>query len=263
MPDKHYTTKAIVLSSKPYLEGDALLRLLSPRHGVISAVAKGARKTTSKRAGKLQPLNEVLVQLYAGRTLDTVVQVDTIKMHTSLLDSYIKTLCGLSACQAASLLVQENQPAEKIYRMLSVLLSVMEKVSEQGAVVYLAAFLLFSLAESGFAITYSRCARCSNPLEKAALFSVEEGGALCPACAAAADESAPLIQSALNSAELALERLFNLAGFAGHQQEKPAAQHRLNREEIIMLLAFLQDYFKFHAGAEIKAVSQLLEAVSQ
>lgn len=263
MLEKHYTTRAIVLSSRPYLEGDALIRLLSPDHGVISAVAKGARKTTSKRAGKLQPLNEVLVQLYAGKTLDTVVQVDSVKMHTGLLDSYIKTLCGLSACQAAGLLVQENQPAVKIYRMLSVLLSAMERVSEQGAVVYLAAFLLFSLAESGFAVTYSRCVRCSRPLEGAALFSVEEGGALCSACAPVVDESAPLIKSALNSTERALERLFSLAGFVSHKQEKPAAQHRLSREEITMLLVFLQDYFKFHTGSEMKAVSQLLEAVNQ
>lgn len=263
MPLKYYTTRAIVLSSRPYLEGDTLIKLLSPSYGVIAAVARGARKTTSKRAGKLQPLNEVNIQLYTGRTLDTVVQVDSVKMHTALLDSYIKSLCGLAACETAGLLIQEKQPAEKLYRMLAVLLSVMEKVSEHGAVVYLAAFIVFALAESGFAITYSRCLRCGGQAEPTGLLSVEEGGAVCRKCVAAADEAAPLILSAFEAVEHALEQLFALAGFSPRRPEKMAARHRLSRQKMILLLSYLEDYFRFHTGAEVRAVSQLIETLNQ
>ena len=50
-----YDTEAVVLRSIRYSEADVVLALLQRARGRVSAIAKGARRTTSRLGGRLQP----------------------------------------------------------------------------------------------------------------------------------------------------------------------------------------------------------------
>ncbi|MEY4067388.1 MAG: repair protein RecO, partial [Actinomycetota bacterium] len=73
-----YRDEAIVLRTHKLGEADRIVTMLSRQHGQIRAVAKGVRRTASKFGSRLEPFMAVDIQLYEGRTLDTVSQVETI-----------------------------------------------------------------------------------------------------------------------------------------------------------------------------------------
>ena len=65
---------AIVLRHADWGEADRLITLYSREQGKLRAIAKGARKITSRKAGHLEPFTHVKLQLARGRDLYIVRQ---------------------------------------------------------------------------------------------------------------------------------------------------------------------------------------------
>ena len=60
-------------------EADRIASLLTRHQGRVRAVAKGARKTSSRFAARVEPSRHLSLQLYAGRgELDTVTQAEAV-----------------------------------------------------------------------------------------------------------------------------------------------------------------------------------------
>lgn len=49
------TDEGVVLNSRPYLEYDAILTLFGKEHGIVTLLAKGARRPQSRKSGILRP----------------------------------------------------------------------------------------------------------------------------------------------------------------------------------------------------------------
>ena len=62
-----FDADAVVLRTIRYGEADAVLSLHTLERGRVSAIAKGARKATSRLGGRLQPGVHVQLQLHEGR----------------------------------------------------------------------------------------------------------------------------------------------------------------------------------------------------
>src|ERR1700709_2171736 len=58
---------------------------LTGRHGGVGGVAKGVRRTKSKFGARLEPGTHVDLQLYEGRSLDTVTQAETLAPSAALV----------------------------------------------------------------------------------------------------------------------------------------------------------------------------------
>jgi DNA repair protein RecO (recombination protein O) len=69
-----YTTDALILKRMDYGEADRILTLFTPGRGKIRAIAKGARRTTSRIAGHVELFTRSQLQLAAGRDLEIVSQ---------------------------------------------------------------------------------------------------------------------------------------------------------------------------------------------
>ncbi|HEU5368009.1 MAG TPA: DNA repair protein RecO, partial [Ktedonobacterales bacterium] len=69
-----YTTDALILKRMDYGEADRILTLFTPGRGKIKAIAKGARRTTSRIAGHVELFTRSQLQLSAGRDLEIVTQ---------------------------------------------------------------------------------------------------------------------------------------------------------------------------------------------
>jgi DNA repair protein RecO (recombination protein O) len=76
-----YRDEAVVLRTHKLGEADRIVTMLSHYNGQIRAVAKGVRKTGSKFGSRLEPFMVVDVQLYEGKNLDTVSQVETLSSY--------------------------------------------------------------------------------------------------------------------------------------------------------------------------------------
>ena len=69
-----YTTDALILKRMDYGEADRILTLFTPGRGKIKAIAKGARRTTSRIAGPVELFTRSQLQLSTGRDLEIITQ---------------------------------------------------------------------------------------------------------------------------------------------------------------------------------------------
>jgi len=67
-------------------EADRIITLFTREHGRIKAIAKGVRRTKSRFGARLEPASYVDLQLYTGRTFDTITQVEAIENYGDVLD---------------------------------------------------------------------------------------------------------------------------------------------------------------------------------
>jgi DNA repair protein RecO len=91
-------TKAMVVHRTNYGEADRILHLLTPDHGIVSVIAKGARREKSKLAGGIELFTISDVTILSGKsemgTL-TSARMNTYFMH--ILDDYAKLQLGYEA----------------------------------------------------------------------------------------------------------------------------------------------------------------------
>jgi hypothetical protein len=81
-------------------------------------VAKGIRKTKSKIGARLEPMSHVDIQLYKGRELDTVSQVELIDSSARLHNNLDKLTQGMSMLEAVDQIAEDREPSPHLYRML-------------------------------------------------------------------------------------------------------------------------------------------------
>ena len=177
-----YRDEAIVLRTQKLGEADRIVTLLSRGHGRIRCVARGVRKTTSRIGARLEPFSHVDVQLYEGRSLDTVSQVESLAAYGAVLSAdYSRWTSGTAMLETAErLTVEEREPAVQQYALLVSGLRSLTAGEHDGGLI-LDSYLLRSLAVAGWSPSFEVCARCSEPGPHRA-FSVQSGGMVCTEC---------------------------------------------------------------------------------
>lgn len=165
-------------------EADKVLTLVTEGHGIVRAVAKGVRRTKSRFGGRLEPLSHVAVLVYKGRSLDVISQVDTIAPYAGLRSAPDRLGAAFAMAEAAAKVAQEQEPAPRLYRLLTAALAGLDGLAEGGLVppMYLTVFFLRLMALSGLAFAVDACAACGAPGVMSKV-GVAEGGAVCEGCA--------------------------------------------------------------------------------
>lgn len=177
-----YRDEAIVLRAQKLGEADRIVTLFTRGHGRVRGVARGVRKTSSRIGARLEPFSHVDVQLYEGRSLDTVTQVESIAAHGAVLSSdYPRWTAGTAMLETAERLTpEEREPLVPQFALLvSGLRSLVAREHDPGLI--LDAYLLRSLAIAGLSPSFEDCARCGAAGPHRA-FSVASGGVVCSSC---------------------------------------------------------------------------------
>ncbi len=198
-----YRDEAIVLRTHKLGEADRIVTLLTRANGKVRAVAKGVRRTSSRFGSRLEPFMVVDAQLYTGRNLDIVTQVETIGSYAGPVSAdYALYTAGTAMLETAERLVEaEREPAVQQFLLLvGAVRALAERTHDAGLV--LDAYLLRSLAVAGWAPSFTDCARCGASGPHRA-FAVGSGGAVCAACrppgaAAPAPETFALLAALLS-----------------------------------------------------------------
>ena len=177
-----YRDDAIVLRAQKLGEADRIVTLLTREHGKVRAVGKGVRRTSSRFGARLEPFMLVDVQLYAGRSLDTVTQAETIGPYARrICEDYGLYTAGAAMLETAERLVaDEREPAVQQYWLLAGALRALSEHAHAPGLV-LDSYLLRALAVAGWAPSFVDCARCGEPGPHHA-FAVAQGGAVCSRC---------------------------------------------------------------------------------
>ena len=177
-----YRDEAIILRTQKLGEADRIITLLTREHGRIRGVAKGVRRTMSKFGARLEPGSHVDIQMYEGRTFDTVTQVESIANYgEALADDYQRyTIASAMLETAERFTAQENEPALQEFLLT---IGAMKALAEEkyDPALILDAFLLRSCAIGGYAPSLTTCSRCEKPGPHR-YFSLVGGGSVCVDC---------------------------------------------------------------------------------
>ena len=179
---RSYRDEAVVLRTQKLGEADRIIWLLTSEHGQVRAVAKGVRRTTSKFGARLEPFSVVDIQLHRGRSLDTIIQVETIASHGEMLASDYELYSRASVIveTADKLSSDGDDGTHQQYLLLVGALHALSHRRHDPALI-LASYMLRALAIAGWAPSCFDCAVCGAEGPHAA-FSITEGGAVCENC---------------------------------------------------------------------------------
>lgn len=188
--------EAVVLRHSDWGEADRMLRLFTREMGKIGAIAKGARKVRSRKAGHLEPFTRVSLLLAKGRSMFIVTQAE-------MLDSYPALRADLTSIGYASYIVelvdrftQEEDENNAIYRLLTATLRRMTAADDPLLVLRYYEIRLLDLL--GYRPELFVCAENGEEIQpEDQYFSAARGGVQCPDCGRGTAGSRPVSVEAL------------------------------------------------------------------
>ncbi len=176
-----YRCEAIILSYTPLGEADLLVTMFTRDQGKVRAVGKGARRSTSKLVGHLEPLTVVNMSMAHGRSMDIISQAEVIQSFSSLKEDLMAITKGLYLSEMVDGFGAEASANPELFRLL---LDTLRAVETNPASDMPLRFFEFHLLQvSGLMPELYHCVECRQELEPDAhRFSPNVGGTLCLDC---------------------------------------------------------------------------------
>jgi DNA repair protein RecO (recombination protein O) len=176
---------AIVLHTADYQESSRLVRLVTRQHGVLSAVARGARNSRKRFGSALDLFAEGQAHLdwRPGRDLQTLTGFDALRMRPALAADLGRFASASTLAECVSRLLHD-EAAPQAYDGVAAGLDAIATASGYAVTAVTLGALWGVVAAVGFAPAIDRCAECGAPLpaEAASRFHHGAGGCLCDGC---------------------------------------------------------------------------------
>lgn len=167
---------AFVIRTYKLGEADLIVVLLTREHGMVRAVAKGARRTKSRFGARLDRFTCVAVQVYEGRSLGKITEASTVRTFApAIVADPDKFFAGAAMLEMAGLFGEES-----VFDLLD---EGMRQLAEEklGPVAVADLFVLGCLDVAGLAPLLVDCSQCGKPGPHRA-FHPAAGGAVCVTC---------------------------------------------------------------------------------
>ena len=176
-----YRTEAIVLKRRDYGEADRILTVFTPEHGKLTLLAKGVRKTKSRKAGHVELFTDSTMLVAKGRTWDLVSQVEMLEPFRALHEDLLRTGYAYMVAELLDGFTQERDPHPQMFVLLKETLGRLAASKEEALSLAARFFDLRLLGLAGYQPQLFRCVECHELLEPVTnYFSVAEGGVVCP-----------------------------------------------------------------------------------
>jgi DNA repair protein RecO (recombination protein O) len=92
MREQHsFRVEAVILRHSDWGEADRLLVIYTRQKGKVRAVAKGARKMRSRKAGHIEPFTHVSLQLAKARGPMIVTDAETLDAYQPIREDLVRT----------------------------------------------------------------------------------------------------------------------------------------------------------------------------
>lgn len=175
-----YREEGVVLRTHKLGEADRIVTLLTPGRGLLRAVAKGVRRTSSKFGARLEPFMVADLQCYEGRTLDTITQaVSLASFGASITADYDRYRAASVMAEAAERLSEGVQTPTQYHLLVGALRTVAgglvdPQLARDG-------YLLRALGIAGWSPGLDECVRC-GAVGPHTHFAMQLGGMVCTNC---------------------------------------------------------------------------------
>ena len=189
-----YRSKGIVLRSIRYGEADRILDLYTQNDGLISAIAKGIRRTKSRFGARLEPLSCVDFLAYSGRSLDTVTQVEVLRSFHGVREDLARLDAAGGLVETVRAFSGGDEADRRIFNLLYRGLDTLEGRTSRFEPVEMAFALKLSIL-AGYSPQLEVCLGCGAAPESGNgifYFAPELGSLLCAECRPSARDAFPL-----------------------------------------------------------------------
>jgi DNA repair protein RecO (recombination protein O) len=229
MAEQHsFRVEGVVLRHADWGETDRLLTLYTRERGKVRAIAKGARKIRSRKAGHLEPFTRVTLQLARSHDLPIVTQADTLDAYLPIHENLVMTSQAAYIVELIDRFTYEDDTENYgIFQLLTEVLSRLEKEPDPWLAIRYYEVRLLDLL--GYRPHWFECANCGREIKaEDQYFSAARGGVLCPACGRGQPDVWPLSVEALKYL-----RHFQRSTYSEAQRARPAPDVRTEVESLL------------------------------
>ena len=202
-----YKSKGIVLRSIRYGEADRILDLYTRDAGLVSAIAKGIRRTKSRFGARLEPLSCVDFVAYGGCTLDTITQAETLRSFHGIREDLARFEAAAGMVGSVRALSGGDEADRRVFNLLYNALDALEGADSGFEAVEAALGLKLSIL-AGYAPQLDACLGCETALDEAdepLYFAPAHGGVLCAGCRSMTGDAFPMAPGALDRLRALIE----------------------------------------------------------
>ncbi len=197
MPSDHsLRVEAVILRHTDWGEADRLLSLYTREAGKLRAVAKGARKLRSRKAGHLEPFMRSALMLARGRDMWIVTQAETVDAYLPLREDLNLTGYAAYVIELLDRFTYEEGENRSLYALV---VDTLGRLSAGEDIFLTIRYYEIRLLDFlGFRPELFYCVECQNEIKpQDQFFSAANGGVLCPNCGPRAAGSRPVSMQAL------------------------------------------------------------------
>jgi DNA repair protein RecO (recombination protein O) len=186
---------ALLLSRTHYGETSLVATVLSPRHGRVRLLAKGAYRSTSRFFGVLDAFHtlELDWRPAKGDGLALLTGGDWLRRRRAIPSHGVAYRAAWTVLETAKLVARDDLPEPHLFELVERALDGLDAAAlrgdERGARLVRLAFDLRTLRSLGLAPALAHCAHCGRPAPptrsaaETTLFAPDQGGRLCRSCA--------------------------------------------------------------------------------
>jgi DNA repair protein RecO (recombination protein O) len=182
--DRFEGNLGVVLRTQPLRESDLLVVLYTDRHGRVSTVARGARRSQRRFAGALSLL--VLGRFVLGRPprgeLWNLERAEVVREWTRLSSDVIAVAHASYVAELVGALLPPEAPDPEALDLIVALWDSLADAGPSPGALRSVELALLELA--GHQPALDQCAACTLPIAEGAVFDPARGGAICRSCAA-------------------------------------------------------------------------------
>ena len=237
---RSFRVEAVVLRHSDYGEADRMLTLYTRQLGKTRALAKGARKIASRKAGHIEPFTQVKLQLAKGRDMLLVTQADTVDAYLPLRENLMLTGQAsyvLELLDRFTYVDEIENPST--YRLLTDTLTRLASNDDPWLVIRYYEMRLLDLL--GFRPQLIQCVNCGREIKaEDQFFSFRAGGVICPRCGQGLPQLKPISVETLKYL-----RHFQRSNYRDASRARPGSEVQKEAEDL------MQGYFTYLLEREL------------
>jgi DNA repair protein RecO (recombination protein O) len=178
---------ALLVRSVAYGESDLIATFFTEEQGKVSAIVRGARRSTKRFGGALEPIHELYITYEdKGRELCALKEARIERARMTIVGDLDAMDAAGHALRWVRHLCPARTPEPSAWRSLAALLDALEG-GEKAFARELAFFGLHLLGDVGYGLELARCVRCGRvcPEGRPAFIDATGGGLVCTSCGGA------------------------------------------------------------------------------
>lgn len=198
---KRIDSAALLVRSVPYGESDLIATFFTEQIGKVSSIVRGARRSTKRFGGALEPLHELALSMEdKGKELCLLKEARIVHARTGIASSLEAMEAAGQALRWVRHLCPPRTPEPAAWASSAAVLDALDAVAAKPSAneesakesrrrtrQELAVFGLRLLADMGYGLELERCIRCGRPCPegRSAFVDADGGGIVCTSCGGA------------------------------------------------------------------------------